>query len=116
MEQEQPKIPQHEILLNEQRKLIDMIDRELVELINRRSAVALEVGRIKMEHGLPIFVGSREEQVLRKIEETNDGGVVPQDEMRNIFQAIMRGSRAVQKELHERGIVWPSGGQEEQIT
>jgi len=69
-----------------------------------------------MEYGLPIFVGSREEQVLQKIEETNDGGIVPQDEMRNIFQAIMRGSRAVQKELHERGNVWPSGGQEVQTT
>lgn len=113
---EQDRIPQHEILLGEQRELIDAIDRELVELINRRSAVALEVGRIKMKYGLQIFVGSREEQVLLKIEETNDNGLVPQVEMRNIFQAIMRGSRAVQKGLHDRDNTWPSTNPNDQTS
>lgn len=113
---EQQRIPQHEILLNEQRELIDAIDHELVDLINRRSAVALEIGRIKMAYGLPIFVGSREEQVLQRIEETNTGGIVPSDEIRNIFQAIMRGSRAVQKELHEHNNTWSASDQNEQTA
>jgi chorismate mutase / prephenate dehydratase len=103
-------VPNHEELLNEQRVLIDSIDAELVALINRRSAVALEIGRIKMENGLPIYVGAREEQVLQGIERKNDDGIVPQDEMRHIFQAIMRGSRAVQKGLHESS--WPNGQNE----
>ena len=111
MERERPR-EQYEAQLDEQRSVIDAIDSEIVDLINRRSAVALEIGRIKMENGLPIYVSSREEQVLDKIEERSSDGIVPGEEMRNIFQAIMRGSRAVQKALHNGS--WPSGGLETQ--
>lgn len=112
MEREEPTKQPYEALLDEQRMVIDAIDREIVELINRRSAVALEIGRIKMENSLPIYVSTREEQVLDRIEETNSEGIVPGEEMRNIFQAIMRGSRAVQKALHDGN--WPQGHTERQ--
>lgn len=100
---ERSKPIDYEVLLDNQRELIDEIDNKLVELINRRSSVVLEIGRIKMEHNLPIYVESREEQVLQRIEKNNEDGPIPQEEMRAIFQAIMKGSRAIQQRMHERG-------------
>ena len=53
--------------LNEIRQEIDSIDEKLVELLDRRMDLALEVGNIKKEQGLPIFNPKREEEVLNKV-------------------------------------------------
>ena len=40
---------------------MDAIDDELLRLFNERAKLALEIGRVKKDLGLPIHVPSREE-------------------------------------------------------
>lgn len=91
----------YEAQIAEQRLVIDEVDAAMVELINRRAAAALQIGAIKSEHGLPIYVGSREQQVYARIESLNEGGNVPQQEMRGVFEVILQTSRAAQQRLQD---------------
>ena len=50
--------------LEEVRADIDRVDREIVALYERRMALTDEVGRIKLERGIPVLDAGREEQVL----------------------------------------------------
>jgi len=49
------------------RARIDVLDRKLVELINRRLALASEIGKIKRKAGGEIYVPEREDAVIRKV-------------------------------------------------
>ncbi len=100
----------YEAELAAQRDIIDATDAEIVVLINRRTAAALQIGRIKADNGLPIYVGSREGEVLDKVSAANQGGIVPDEEMRGLFSGIMKASRAAQQRLHDEGR--PAPGQQ----
>lgn len=54
---------------------IDAIDAQLLELLNRRAGCAQKVGEIKAAHGEGGFVyrPEREAQVLRRIQDLNNG-------------------------------------------
>lgn len=43
---------------------IDAVDRELLALLNRRSSLSLEVGRVKANTSGPVFRPQRERQIL----------------------------------------------------
>ena len=45
---------------------IDRIDRDLVALLNHRSEIAVQIGRIKQAAGLDIWSASREEEVYAR--------------------------------------------------
>ncbi len=49
--------------LDNLRQKIDAIDDQILELLNRRSALVIEVGRLKAANGLPFFVPSRERAI-----------------------------------------------------
>lgn len=53
--------------LEELRRDIDRVDRELVALIDERNRIASEIGRYKREKGLPVFDAEREDAVKRKV-------------------------------------------------
>lgn len=52
--------------LKELRNQIDNIDKEMVELFEKRMEVVLNVAKYKMENNLPILNKGREEEVLSK--------------------------------------------------
>ena len=54
--------------LDDQRKRIDELDEQILNLLNERVRCAAEIGRIKHQNGGEIYVASREEQVFRKLE------------------------------------------------
>lgn len=51
--------------LDELRQEIDLVDRELVELFERRMEIVGEIGKYKVENNLPIFNPLREEEVIK---------------------------------------------------
>ena len=53
--------------LNELRLAIDKIDDQLVHLFTQRMEVSAKIADYKKEHGLPIFVPSREAEKLRDV-------------------------------------------------
>src|SRR5436853_2773627 len=80
------------------RNQIDKLDLQIVDLINRRAALAAEIGKVKNDHGAEVFSPAREEEVLKNVLESNKG---PLDEatVRAVYREIMSGSRALQKVL-----------------
>ena len=52
--------------LLECRNEIDKIDKELVELFEKRMNVAINVAKYKIENNIPIFNGVREAEVIEK--------------------------------------------------
>ena len=86
--------------LKSQRQRIDQIDEQLVQLINSRAEVSREIGEIKHKFKMPIYVGSREKEVLDAVVTANKGLLADED-MVDIFRAIMKSSRNAQARLQD---------------
>ena len=82
--------------LDEFRVLLDGLDRRIVELLNERTRVVEDIGRVKREAKLPIYEPKREEQVYQNIAHTNHG---PLEEaaVRRIFERIIDEMRQIQR-------------------
>lgn len=75
---------------------IDEIDLRLLELLNQRTAIVEEIGRIKQELALAIYEPKREEQVFQNVTGHNRGPLPP-DAVKRIFERIIDEMRTVQK-------------------
>lgn len=87
--------------LEDWRKEIDVLDRKLLELLNRRAECAIEIGRIKQAIEQPIFVPEREISILNRILELNKGPM-DAEAVRRIFQQIIDESRRLAQENQEK--------------
>lgn len=77
---------------------IDKIDQKLIELINQRAKLALEIGQIKKEAGKPIYAPAREEDVLARMAALNPGPL-RENCVRAVFRELISGSRALETHL-----------------
>jgi chorismate mutase len=77
------------------RTSIDAVDSELLCLLNRRAAMALEAGRAKISAGLPICDDQRERDVIERSRRANPG---PLDGtgVEKIFRRIIRETRSIE--------------------
>jgi len=82
--------------LEEWRKRIDGIDDQLMRLLNSRSACAVEVGRIKRAHGLPIYAPEREAWILDRVMRESPGPLEPLA-VRRVFERIIDESRRLER-------------------
>ncbi|HSU33480.1 MAG TPA: chorismate mutase [Bryobacteraceae bacterium] len=78
------------------RVVIDELDRRLIALLNERTAVVEEIGRIKQELNLGVYEPKREDQVLANVLAHNNGPLSP-DAVKRIFERIMDEMRTLQK-------------------
>ena len=86
--------------LEQLRSKIDDIDREVTRLLNDRVRASAEIGRIKNQQGLDPYDPAREEEVFRKLEKLNDGGLLEAETLRTIYREVISASIALQKDLH----------------
>ena len=77
------------------REHIDAVDSELLALLNRRAALALEVGEIKKREGSVVFRPEREAQVIDGLKRTNAGPLLS-DSVAPIWREIMSACRALE--------------------
>ena len=80
------------------RAQIDALDRELLALLNRRAALALQVGEIKKREGSAVFRPEREAQVIDGLKAENRGPL-PNESVAPIWREIMSASRALETPL-----------------
>ncbi|MDQ2774216.1 MAG: chorismate mutase [Acidobacteriota bacterium] len=78
------------------RETIDALDLRLVDLLNERTVVVEEIGRIKQHLTLRIYEPKREEQVFANITQHNKGPL-PAESILRIFERIIDEMRNVQK-------------------
>ena len=87
--------------LEDYRREIDSIDRELIALFEKRMNVAIKVGEYKKERNLPIFDAKREEEVIEKninLLSNREYSEITRD----FFEKVMELSRSLQADLMER--------------
>jgi chorismate mutase-like protein len=82
--------------LDEFRVLIDEVDRRIVELLNERTRVVEDIGRVKRQAELPIYEPKREDMVFANVMASNDGPLTP-EALRRIFERIIDEMRRVQR-------------------
>jgi chorismate mutase len=93
--------------LDELRKSIQSADTRIVELLNERAALALEIGRKKADLGMEIYDPVQEEQVYGRLVQYNKGPL-PASLRAAIFGPGVAASRYLQNTLpaalrpHER--------------
>ena len=89
------------------RKKINQIDLQLVEMLNERARVVIEVGKIKQQNGGPIFAPDREKQVFETIKNANNGPL-PNKCLVAIWRELMSGSFFLERPLRI-GFLGPEG-------
>ncbi|MDY6913900.1 MAG: prephenate dehydratase [Planctomycetota bacterium] len=89
------------------RKRIDELDKRIVELLNERAEVVVQVGKAKLAEGGPIYAPDREHAVLQRIAELNAGPLPPKT-LQAIYRELMSGSFALEKPLRI-GFLGPEG-------
>ena len=77
------------------RTQIDSVDRELLALLNRRAALAHEVGELKKSEGSVAFRPEREAQVIEGLKSAN-GGPLLRTSVAPIWREIMSACRALE--------------------
>jgi chorismate mutase len=82
--------------LEEFRILIDDVDRRIVGLLNERTLVVQQIGRVKGLAQMPIYEPKREDQVFANITGSNPGPMNP-EALRRIFERIIDEMRSIQR-------------------
>ena len=77
------------------RAAIDVLDGQLLQLLNLRAKLACELGRVKREAGMEIVDPEREQQVLARVCQRNDGPL-DQGAITRIYASIIQEARRVQ--------------------
>src|SRR5215212_1154736 len=78
------------------RSCIDVVDRRIVALLNERTRIVEQIGRIKREMAMPIYEPKREDEVFANAIAGNTGPLTP-EAIRRIFERIIDEMRVVQK-------------------
>ncbi len=94
-------------LLAPLRKRIDELDQQIIELLNERAKVVVEVGHVKKTGDNPIYVPERERVVLDQVRKYNMGPL-PDACLEAIWRELMSGSFALERPLRV-GYLGPPG-------
>jgi chorismate mutase len=82
------------------RSRVDEVDRELIRFLNERARIVQEIVEIKAEAGKPLFDPRREEEILQKVAEQNEGPIYDTS-MREIFELILHRIRDLEVQREE---------------
>lgn len=78
------------------RKKIDELDEQIVHLLNRRAAAAVEIGKLKQVGGSPIYEPNREQAVFEHVRQVNPGPLTAA-QLQDIYDRLMDVMRALQR-------------------
>ena len=84
--------------LDRLRKEIDSINEDILQLLNKRAALAIEVGKVKKEARSDFHVLDREHKIFQKLVKLNKGPF-PNSAIRPVFREIISASLSLEHEL-----------------
>ena len=82
------------------RKKIDTLDSSLIDILNERVKVALEIGKEKTGDNLKVYHPEREQEVYEKVFALNENREFPDKAVKLIYNEIMSVSRELQRPLN----------------
>lgn len=84
--------------LDELRKKIDEIDFRILELLNKRAEIAIDIGKAKQNKKLSIHSPEREREILKRLAELNPGPF-PDNVLKLLYEEILSASLSLQQPL-----------------
>ena len=84
--------------LDELRKQINDVDNKLVELLNQRAKIVVEIGKLKNKTAAPVYSPDREKEVFERIAKANTGPL-PDKCLTAIWRELMSGSFTLERPL-----------------
>ena len=78
------------------RRKIDELDRQIVALISERARAAQAIGRLKRDSSLPVYEPNREKVIFENVRTANQGPL-PDIEIVHIYERIIDVMRATQR-------------------
>ncbi|MEO7145693.1 MAG: chorismate mutase [Bryobacteraceae bacterium] len=78
------------------RARINDVDARILELLNERTRIVEEIGRIKQNLNLPVYEPKREDEVYANVIGRNRGPL-PSDAVKRVFERIIDEMRALQR-------------------
>lgn len=84
--------------IEELRRGIDEIDIEILELLNKRAELVIEVGKAKSREQRDFYAPEREREIYKRLSE-NNRGPFPTKALRNVFREIMSASLSLEKPI-----------------
>lgn len=83
-------------VLKELRGQIDILDDQLLELLQKRANLSIDIGRVKKEHSIPVLDRVREKEVLERLMDRSQEQPLTGEAVREIYTTIIRACRAAQ--------------------
>jgi chorismate mutase/prephenate dehydratase len=80
------------------RRKIDEVDRKIVELLNERGKIAIEISKLKKENSFNVYDPAREREIERNIKKINPGPL-SMDSVVSIFREIISACRSLQHQI-----------------
>jgi len=93
--------------LDQLRVKIDALDAQIVDLLNQRAHVVVEIGKLKQQSNAPIYAPDREKAVMEKVRNLNKGPLSNRS-MEAVYRELMSGSFALERPLRI-GFLGPEG-------
>ena len=84
--------------MNELRTRIDAIDDQILDLLNRRAEVVIEVGRAKAGQSRDFYVPSREQAIYERLTASNPGPF-PTEAIRKVFREVISASLSLEQPM-----------------
>ncbi|MDY0268376.1 prephenate dehydratase [Trichloromonas sp.] len=84
--------------LSELRQAIDDIDDRILDLLNRRASVVIEVGKAKAGQSKDFYVPSRERAIYERLTAANPGPF-PSEAIRKVFREIISASLSLEQPM-----------------
>ena len=83
------------------RNKIDILDRNIYKLIQKRASHAIDIGKIKskVSPGSSYYKPDRETKILRNIIKANEKGLLPDSKIRTIYKELISGCLSLEEVL-----------------
>ncbi|MDE3160011.1 MAG: chorismate mutase [Acidobacteriota bacterium] len=95
--------------LTEYRVFIDELDRRIVALLNERTRVVEDIGRVKRDAEMPVYEPEREQRVFDNVRSVSNDDPLAQQAVRRIFERIIEEMRMIQRLRMESNGDQPAG-------
>ena len=80
------------------RKRIDEIDKKILEFLNERGEIAIQISKLKQENSFNVYDPAREREIERNVKRANLGPLTA-DSVLYVFREIISGCRSLQRPI-----------------
>ena len=88
--------------IDDYRREINRLDQDLLRIFNERAALALKIGEIKKELGIPVYDPEREKKIFESMARENPGPLETEAIIR-LFERVIDESRHLER-IRTKGI------------